>query len=148
MQNSELQKELNKIWEGRVQTLDFDPLNRRIQFKIKFYRSGGGINIVSLIFFKVSAFYFVNEIANERFNIYEPDEGDSKELTSIYWYPNGVGEIKIVTNPSAENVNWAKQWYSSANFAIDLEPSILLIEAQTVSIDGKTFDVGLPTDYS
>lgn len=82
----------------------------------------------------------LNNSRERRFNIYATDPGDYTELTSINYYKDGIGKIAINSSFS-----WTEQWYSSANFFMELWSAALFVEAKTIVIDGETFDVGYPS---
>ena len=42
--------------------------------------------------------------------------------------------------------DWANYWYSSANFALELIHRALFIEARSITINDKTYEVGYPLD--
>ncbi len=149
MNNLNLTNELNKLWEGRILNLEFDILHHKIKFKIKVYRPGTRdeqFDIYNVVFSGVSSFYFLQNTDEDRFRTYDPDPGDTTELTTIGYYKDGIGKIKIVTREGDEDAGWASQWYSSANFALELDPSALFIEARSITINDKTYEVGYPLD--
>ncbi len=146
--NLTLNETLAQLEEGRIQKLEFDILQHTIAFVVKVYKSDDDFEFVNVIFSKVSTFYFVNDTGKRRFEIYDPDPEDRYELTSISWYKEGIGTIKVIASASTNNVTWLNYWSSSANFDIELGAAALFIEAQIVSINGKVFEVGRPLDYA
>ncbi len=145
MNNLSLRNELNKLEEGRILNLAFDILYHSINLKVKVYQLEEKFETFNVIFSHVSSFYFVNDIGEERFNMWEPDPDDTKELTSIGYYKSGIGNIKVIAHKGIEGENWANYWYSSANFALDLLVGVLFIEARSITINDKTYEVGYPT---
>ncbi|MGG4472368.1 YxiG family protein, partial [Heyndrickxia faecalis] len=59
------------------------------------------------------------------------------ELTSIDFYMGGIGEIK----PSSIKEDWVNQYYSNANFALEIWDALLLIEANSIIINGNKYPV-------
>ena len=55
-------------------------------------------------------------------------------------------KLTSLTLEGDEDAGWASQWYSSANFALELDPSALFIEARSITINDKTYEVGYPQD--
>ncbi len=146
MNNLSLTNELDKLEEGRILNLEFDILYHSINLKIKVYQSEEKFEIFNIIFSNVSSFYFVSDIGKERFNMWEPDPGDTKELDSIGYYKSGIGSIKVTAHKGMKGENWANYWYSSANFALELLIGALFIEARSITINDKTYEVGYPQD--
>ena len=136
MDSFELQQQLNKLWAGTIEELDFNIHNHTISFKIK-SKWGDTIEKFNVIFSDVSSFYFVQAIGKRRLVLSKPELGDYKELTSINFYKDGVGKITVESSAS-----WAQQWYSSANFVIEIWDSILFIEAKAVIVNNKIFGAG------
>lgn len=126
---------LEDISETKIQSMSFDVLHRKITMIVEPFKK----EPVTIVFDKVSAYYFVNNNGKERFRIGKVDPGDYTELTSIGYYKNGIGKISIISTD-----HWAPQWYSSANFGMELWAAALFVEAQAITIDGETFDVGYP----
>lgn len=92
----------------------------------------------SLIFDGVSAYYYVGNSGEWRFN---PTTRDHIEITDILFV--GDREIKIKQmNTKQKN----KPEYSTyANFWLDIWESVLMIEAKQITIDGRGFEVGYPS---
>ncbi|MED0706066.1 hypothetical protein [Aneurinibacillus aneurinilyticus] len=55
--------------------------------------------------------------------------------------PNGIGTISI----KSSSKSWINQYFSSANFALELWNSMLLIKARSITINDYEFEVGYPT---
>lgn len=64
------------------------------------------------------------------------------ELTSIQFFKNGVGDI--TTKSKAEK--WAEQYYSNANFVLEIWNSMLFIEASNIIIDDVEYEVKYPNN--
>jgi hypothetical protein len=88
-----------------------------------------------IIFKEVSAFFFVNNDGEERFD-FTKFCGKYTELVSIGYYEDGIGKILVDSDQS-----WANRYYAKANFVLDIGgwgPS-LYIEAGVVEINGKAY---------
>ena len=90
-----------------------------------------------LTFIEVSAHYFIKNSGENRRNDFQYDEGDDLELTSIDYFAKGIGNIAIKSKTN----RWVNQYFSSANFALEIWSSMLFIEAKKVTIIGVVFDV-------
>lgn len=133
---SELQKKLNELWAGIIEYFQINILKNTISFSIEVIENGQK-NKYNLIFNRVSSYYFVHDSGEQRYNILDPEEGDYLELTSIDYYKDGLDiKMKSLTE------EWAKQYYSNANFVLEIWNSMLFIEAKSVAINEKIFEVG------
>lgn len=129
------EKLLEAVSETKIQDISFDILNNKIVIIVEPFKK----EPVAIVFDKVSAYYFVNDDGEDRLKIRNPDQRDFTELTSISYLKGGVGKIAI-NSP----FSWTEQWYSSANFFMELWTAALFVEAKTITIDGETFDIGYP----
>ena len=86
-----------------------------------------------LTFIEVSAHYFIKNSGENRRNDFQYDEGD--DLTSIDYFAKGIGNVAIKSKTN----RWVNQYFSSANFALEIWSSMLFIEK--VAINGVVFDV-------
>lgn len=139
MDFNQLEEELNALWDGIIEKMDFDILGHTIRLNTKAVIDDKTTKRYTIVFSGVSSFYFIENTGTERFNLSQPSPGDFLELSMVVYYKKGVGKIGI--NPDK---TWTEQWHSSANFALELWSSILFIEAHSVTINHRTFDVGYP----
>jgi len=130
----ELQQQLNQLWAGKINKLDFNLLASELKISITVLDNQTTTNY-DITFKEVSAYYFVNNDGESRKNFYEVEQGDYLELTSIDYFPEGVGEITLT---SAKN-DWARNYYSGANFALEFWSSILFLESNVIEINKTTF---------
>lgn len=133
---NKLQNKLNELWSGIIKYYQINILDNTINFNIEVIENGQS-NKYDLVFNKVSSYYFVHNREEQRHSITDPDEGDYLELTSIEYYKNGLDiKMKSLTE------DWSKQYYSNANFILEIWNSMLFIEAKSVAINEKVFEVG------
>ncbi|WP_088069947.1 YxiG family protein [Gottfriedia luciferensis] len=135
-----LKENLDDLWANVIDEMNIDVFNHRIVFDTRAINDGIVKNY-KLIFEDVSSFYFLENTSENRFNLLELDEDSYLELTSIYYYPKGIGLISI---NSKTDDNWVKQYSSNSNFSIEIWNSMLFVEAKRVVINDKVFDVGYP----
>jgi hypothetical protein len=133
---NELKTRLNELWGGTIESLHFDLLKGSVTLKIKVVRNAV-VSHYELTFFEVSAHYFIKNSGENRRNDFQYDEGDDLELTSIDYFAKGIGNIAIKSKTN----RWVNQYFSSANFALEIWSSMLFIEAKKVTIIGVVFDV-------
>jgi len=126
---------INNLWSNIIEDMDIDVMNNSIRFKTLSIDKGISSKH-EIRFEKVSSFFFVRDSGEQRFNFYPQEEGDYLELTAIDYYPEGIGHIAV--RPETEN--WTKQYFSNANFSIEIWSSFLFIEAGRIVIDGNIFE--------
>ncbi|WP_251272849.1 hypothetical protein [Domibacillus indicus] len=134
-----LQDCLNDLWANVIQKMDIDVFNHTITFQTKEIEHET-IRNHQLRFEQVSSFYFLEGAGKERFRVLETEEDSYLELTSIYYYPEGIGSISI----QSETEEWAEQYSSNSNFSLEIWSSILFVEAKRVVINHSVFDVEYP----
>ncbi|MEM1504797.1 hypothetical protein RG959_15425 [Domibacillus sp. 8LH] len=120
-----LQDCLNSLWANIIEKMDTDIFSHTIAFQTKEIEHET-VHNHQLRFEQVSSFYFLEGAGKERFHLLETEEDNYLELTSIHYYPEGIGSISI----QSEKEEWAKQYLSSANFPIEIWGSILFVEAK------------------
>lgn len=133
--NKEIQTLLNNLWAAKIESIDFKLLSDKILLGLK-VEEDQRITSHTLEFLEVSSYYYLKNTGTERFNFDEIEKGSFLELTSIDYYPKGIGSIKITAEEE-----WTAQYYSNANFALEIWNAILFIEAKIISLDGRSFQI-------
>lgn len=93
----------------------------------------GQIHRHELKFKKVSMVYFVNNVGDTRFNIFEPDEDDYLEFTSI----SILEDVKF--NIESERDEWLKQYQGKANVCIEIWSKVYLIEVDSIEWNNENY---------
>ncbi|GAB1154441.1 hypothetical protein YWY31_04660 [Paenibacillus illinoisensis] len=132
----ELKMQLNQLWSGIIKNINFDLLNGELSLEIKVIENGM-ISNFDIIFQEVSAHYFIRNNGESRLTTFLVEQGDYLELSSIDYFSNGIGEITI----HSKGNEWVNQYFSSANFVLEIWSSILFIEAKKMIINGITYNV-------
>ena len=128
---------LNEMWAAIIERYEFDILKNTISFELKTIDNGYE-NKYKMIFEGVTAWYFVENTGEERLNTKaNVKEDDYLELTSIDFYVGRIGQIK----PSSIEEDWVNQYYSNANFALEIWNALLLVEAKSIVINGNKYTV-------
>lgn len=130
----DLQLKLKQLWAGKIKKLDFDLLNGKITLSVEVIEDGK-VNDFEVDFIDVSAHYYLKNNGSSRFSFYEVDDGDYLELTSVDYYASGIGDIVINSLTDA----WVREYYSKANFVLEIWSAILLIEAKAIEINNVTY---------
>ena len=119
---------LDKLWASVIESMDIDILRNQITFRLTNCFNETLTHYI-LRFLSVSSFYYINAAGDMRFNMLEYEDGDFLELSSICYYPKGIGEIDI-----KQGYSWTKQCCSSANYALEIWQKSFLIEAKQIEI--------------
>lgn len=126
---------LNDMWASIIERYEFDILKKTINFELKTI-DNGYVNRIKIVFEGVTAWYFVENVGDERLSTrFNDEKNDYLELTSIDFYKKGIGQIKAT---SIEE-DWINQYYSNANFALEIWNALLLIEAKSIVINGERY---------
>jgi hypothetical protein len=133
---TEIQNRLNNLWSGILESYEFNILKHIIKFKITVIENEKKSKYL-IIFNGVSSYHFYNNSKEERFNIIETDEEDYLELTSIQFYPNGIGNIRIKSSKE----RWIEQYYSNVNFVLEMWNSMLFIEANSIVLNDVEYQI-------
>ncbi|MDP4098471.1 hypothetical protein OIN60_17190 [Paenibacillus sp. P96] len=126
-----IQEYLNGLWSGVVENHVIDLFNHCILLDIKVINQGVTIQH-QLKFKNVKSFYYLNDQYP-----FEPEVGDYLELTSVTFQKGNTKEIKV-TSDSSEYPHLT----TNTNFALEIWGREVFIEASSIEIDGKLFDVG------
>lgn len=138
---NEIQNILNELWAGVINFYKFDILKQTITFNIT-VNENEKKSKYDIIFNGVSSYHFYEDSEERRLHPLDPDEGYYLELTSIELYKNGIGNIT-----TKSNLGWTEQYYSNANFVLEIWNSILYIEASSIILNGVEYKVKLPLPY-
>lgn len=133
---TEIQNRLDNLWSGIIESYEFNILKHIIKFKITVIENEKKSKYL-IIFNEVSSYHFYNNSEEDRFNIIEQDEEDYLELTSIQFYPNGIGNIKIKSSKEL----WIEQYYSNVNFVLEMWNSMLFIEANSIVLNDIEYQI-------
>jgi hypothetical protein len=134
---SELEILLNKLESTEISSIDFDLLKNKITINVVSVEDETTIEEYRIEFIKVSAFFFVEAPGKNRLEIIDYEPGDYLELTSIGYYKKGIGEISIKNKIE----KWVENYRSNFNFGLEIWSSMLLIEAGSIKINGRKFNV-------
>lgn len=134
MKLEELCNEFDKILEYKINNIDFNMLTSSIKISIEDIDKRN-THKCDIIFKNVSSYYFVNDMGESRKNVFEYEEGNYLEITSI-----DIIEGDIEIKPKAYE-KWLEQCEGSANIVIEIWSRILLIEAEKVIIAGKEYSL-------
>ena len=140
-----LETALANLEAGTIEALDFDVLRQTITFRVHQLWFGVHEQHVA-IFEDVASFYMILGSDSKRYDWLLKRPATSKtaigEWTSAYFYPDGVGTVRIHAKPGSWESGWVVRYNTHPNFVVEMGDQQILIEARLVRIDGKTFAVG------
>ena len=133
---NELIKTINLLWAGTIKKIEFILLKHSVSLEIEVIENENVFKY-EMTFEGVSSYFYSNNEGDKRLQIESYDEGDYLELTSIHYIQEGIGNIII----ESQREKWTKNWYASANFVLEIWSSYLFIEATSLSVNEKKFQV-------
>ena len=131
---STLTERLNNLWESIIKKIDINILNSSISIDLELVEDGN-CSKHTIVFKKVSSHFYLNNIGESRLNIYQPEEDEYLELTSINYLKDGISQIKVISTTET----WANQCFASANFVLEIWSRVLFIEAKIIIVDGNEY---------
>ena len=129
---NDIQDYLNCLWSGVIERHVIDLFKHSVLMDIKVINNGKAIQH-QLKFNQVKALYYLNDQAP-----LEPEDDDYLELTSVTFQKEETKQVKV-SYDSHEYPHLTTE----ANFSLEIWGREMIIEASSVEIDGKLFDVGL-----
>ncbi|HKZ53979.1 MAG TPA: hypothetical protein VJ123_00750 [Anaerolineales bacterium] len=126
---------LNRLWDGTIEEFDIDLCSHIISMLIS-VNYGGEESPHKVVFENVASFYYVAEDGTFRF---DSPTWERAELTEIV-FADGTDSIRHTSKQSRK----VPEYTTSANFVLGIWSSVLFIEAKSITIDGKRFEVGYP----
>ena len=101
MKSNDVQNILNELWAGVITSYEFDILRHTISFEVMVFDDDLKKKNFNICFKDVRSYYFTEDIGMPEVGLTEYETGDYLELTSISYYPEGLGNINI--NVTREN---------------------------------------------
>lgn len=134
MKNEELHQKLNELWESKITEIKIDILRNKIGFTLEWF--DGFIKKAHIIEFRnVSAYFFVNNVEEQRKKFITYEKEDYLELSSINLI-NGDTEIRTKSEEK-----WIEQFNAKANIAIEMWDKFLFLETEIIEIDSKVYEI-------
>ncbi|WP_040851165.1 hypothetical protein [Planococcus halocryophilus] len=137
MKETHVQKLLNALWGTVISNLEMNLLTNTLSLEIEQHNKKG-IEHHKLIFIDVSAYYYVKDEINRRFNFYDQEETGYLQLSTVTYYGKGLNEI-CVTLPQEEE--WVKQYPTKFNIVLEIWESVVFIEARKVQFNSQILDL-------
>ena len=133
--------QMGLLWPSIIQSISFDIVNHKINaITAPSVDSTHGVH--ELLFEGVTAFYWVDKSSSYR---KARESASHLPLDGLFYRPGKLQEILIKENDKQDRPNWD----AFPNFVLEIwDTTILFIEANSVSIDGKRFEVPDPIPFT
>jgi hypothetical protein len=128
-----IQNKLNEIFETKITFYKFDLLNNKITMDLEKIENGIITNH-KLELEKISTAYFINNTSNKRKNIFEPEEDDYLELTSL-----NILEKSVLFRIESDIEQWLNNYCGMGNLILEIWSNIIILEVQIIRLDEKEF---------
>ncbi|MBC1803278.1 YxiG family protein [Listeria booriae] len=128
----ELLKVLDKIEEALIESHSIDIQLNKIQLNLIYPDNG---EKATLIFGKVSTFYFVNGYEDSRYATSDYEYGEKRELLSIV-YGNSRNQSLLIKAKD----RFYNGFDATFNFTLEFMEGLLLIEADEIEINDCKFE--------
>lgn len=128
-----IQNKLNEIFETKITFYKFDLLNNKITMNLEKIENGIRSNH-KLELEKISTAYFINNTSNKRKNIFEPEEDDYLELTSL-----NILEKSVLFRIESDIEQWLNKYCGMGNLILEIWSNIIILEVQIIRLDEKEF---------
>ncbi|RLQ92811.1 hypothetical protein [Planomicrobium sp. Y74] len=137
MKKKGVQDQLNSLWGTVITDLQVDLLNDSLFIKLEIHENSR-IDFQTLKFIDVSAFYYVKDNLDNRFNFYDREKAYYLELTSINHVENKNYDFQIKSNSDTE---WSEHYKTDANIVIEIWDSVIFIEARSIQVGNQVFEL-------
>lgn len=132
-----IQDQLNNLWGTVITDVQVDLLNDNLTIQLEIHEDGR-INFQKLKFIDVSAFYYIKDNLENRFNFYDREKVYYLELTTIDHIENKKYDFQIKSTSDKE---WSAQYNTNANIVIEIWESVLFIEARKIQLGDQVFEL-------
>lgn len=132
-----MQDQLNNLWGTVITDVQVDLLNDNLTIQLEIHEDGR-INFQTLKFIDVSAFYYVKDNLENRFNFYDREKVYYLELTTIDHVKNKNYDFQI---KSTSDTEWSEQYKTDANIVIEIWDSVIFIEARSIQVGNQVFEL-------
>ncbi|ANU24822.1 hypothetical protein BCM40_06640 [Planococcus donghaensis] len=117
--------------------MQVDLLNDTLTFNIEIHKNDY-TDFQTLKFIDVSAFYYVKDNLENRFNFYDREKVYYLEMTTIDHVEKKKCDFQIKSTSDEE---WGENHTTDANVVIEIWDSVLFIEARRVEVENQVFDL-------
>ncbi|PWK15997.1 YxiG family protein [Tumebacillus permanentifrigoris] len=146
MSKKELEIMLASVRASIITSFSVDLLNNCVMFTVHTYHSEVDYVENTIVFGGVASYFFSAGKDNARRDLYPPDIDDIREMSSIYFYENGIGSIGFVDITDEWAKRWVRYYGSNVNFLVEMTDSVLFIEANRIRINDTELIVEYPSE--
>ncbi|WP_144499564.1 hypothetical protein [Bacillus sp. FDAARGOS_235] len=137
MNGIDIQLRLDELWGAKILETQLDILNDNMKFILQVI-DDGAIKEFKFEFIDVSAFYYVKDDGNLRFEFYNREKVDFLELTTIYYQDSNLSKVKLDLPDEEE---WSSKYSTGINIVMEIWDSILLLEARQFSLNEQLINL-------
>lgn len=137
MKKKEVQDHLNNLWGTVITDIQVDLLNNTLTIQLEIHENNL-ISFETLRFIDVSAFYYVKDNLENRFNFYDRENVYYLEMTSIDYIENIKYDFQI---KSASDAEWSEHYKTDTNIVVEIWNSVLFIEARRIVLGNRIFEL-------
>lgn len=137
MNDVDIQQILDELWGATILDTQLDILKDNMKFILQII-DDGAIKEIKLEFIDVSAFYYVKDEENLRFEFYNREKVEFLELTTIYYQDSNMSKVKLDLLDEEE---WGSKYSTGINIVMEIWDSILLIEAREMSLNEQLINL-------
>ncbi|WP_242296787.1 MULTISPECIES: hypothetical protein [unclassified Bacillus cereus group] len=137
MNDVDIQQILDELWGATILDTQLDILKDNMKFILQII-DDGAIKEIKLEFIDVSAFYYVKDDENLRFEFYNREKVEFLELTTIYYQDSNMSKVKLDLLDEEE---WGSKYSTGINIVMEIWDSILLIEAREMSLNEQLINL-------
>lgn len=137
MNDVDIQQILDELWGATILDTQLDILNDSMKFILQII-DDGAIKEIKLEFIDVSAFYYVKDDENLRFEFYNREKVEFLELTTIYYQDSNLSKVKLDLLDEEE---WGSKYSTGINIVMEIWDSVLLVEARGISLNEQLINL-------
>ncbi|ENB9405629.1 TPA: hypothetical protein ACGW5B_002875 [Bacillus paranthracis] len=137
MNDVDIQQILDELWGATILDTQLDILKDNMKFILQII-DDGAIKEIKLEFIDVSAFYYVKDDENLRFEFYNREKVEFLELTTIYYQDSNMSKVKLDLLDEEE---WGSKYSTGINIVMEIWDSVLLVEARQISLNEQLINL-------
>lgn len=137
MNDVDIQQILDELWGATILDTQLDILKDNMKFILQII-DDGAIKEIKLEFIDVSAFYYVKDDENLRFEFYNREKVEFLELTTIYYQDSNMSKVKLDLLDEKE---WGSKYSTGINIVMEIWDSVLLVEARQISLNEQLINL-------
>lgn len=128
-----IQQRMNELFESKIVSYSMNILENKLSLELELLENEVITNY-SIEFINVSTFYFINNITDERKEIYPPEKDDYLELTSI-----NLSNDRINISLGCKEEVWLKQYDGCGKVILEIWSKLVVLEADKFKVNDDVY---------